>query len=117
VWATERLLEIEQRFGPEIERSIPLDLDGHTLRLILYLQDGTNLRLTEQWNGNVLERYSYCWLTAANELKIGWDNAPHQLAWPHFPSQTSRSPAPYTAINGDAPGGSHDLHTDGRNVI
>jgi hypothetical protein len=47
MWATERLLEIEQRFGPEIERIIPLELDGPTLRLILYLQDGTNLRLTE----------------------------------------------------------------------
>jgi hypothetical protein len=59
MWATERLLEIEQRFGPEIERIIPLDLDGQTLRLILYLPDGTNLRLTERWNGDVLERYSY----------------------------------------------------------
>jgi len=59
MWATERLLEIEQRFGLEIERIIPLVLDGQSLRLILYLQDGTNLRLTEQWNGNGLERYSY----------------------------------------------------------
>ncbi len=75
--ATERLLEIEERFGAATERIVPLDLDGQTLRLILYLPDGTNLRLTEQWNGSVLERYSYYWLTATNELKIGWDNAPH----------------------------------------
>ena len=85
MWATERLLEIEQRFGQEIERIIPLDLDGQTLRLILYLQDGTNLRLTEQWHGDVLERYSYYWLTATNKLKIGWDNAPHHTRLATFP--------------------------------
>jgi hypothetical protein len=77
VWATERLLEIEQRLGPDIERIMPLELDGQTLRLILYLHDGTNLRLAEQWNGAVLERYSYYWLTATNALRIGWGNAPH----------------------------------------
>jgi hypothetical protein len=82
---TERLLEIEQRFGPEIERIMPLELDGQTLRLVLYLHDGTNLRLTEQWNGEVLERYSYYWLTATNELKIGWDNAPHHTRLVTFP--------------------------------
>jgi hypothetical protein len=75
--ATERLLEIEERFGAATERIVPLELDGQTLRLVLYLPDGTNLRLIEQWNGSVLERYSYYWLTATNELKIGWDNAPH----------------------------------------
>ena len=48
--ATERLLEIEEKFGVETERIVPLELDGQTLRLILYLHDGTNLRLTEQWN-------------------------------------------------------------------
>jgi hypothetical protein len=85
VWATERLLEIEQRFGPDIERIMPLELDGQTLRLILYLHDGTNLRLAEQWNGAVLERYSYYWLTATNELRIGWDNAPHHIRLATFP--------------------------------
>src|SRR5581483_8189353 len=57
--ATERLLEIEQRFDTAITRIVPLELDGQTLRLSLYLKDGTNLRLTEQWNGDQLERYSY----------------------------------------------------------
>ena len=83
--ASERLLEIEERFGAVIERIVPLELDGQTLRLILYLPDGTNLRLTEQWNGSVLERYSYYWLTATNELKIGWDNAPHHTHLETFP--------------------------------
>jgi hypothetical protein len=85
MWATERLLEIEQSFGSDIERIIPLELDGQALRLILHLPDGTNLRLTEQWNGAVLERYSYYWLTASNELKIGWDNAPHHTRLATFP--------------------------------
>jgi hypothetical protein len=75
--ATERLLEIEASFGELVESIVPAELDGEMLRLVLYLKDGTNLRVTEQWNGNVLERYSYYWLTSKNELKIGWDNAPH----------------------------------------
>ena len=83
--ATERLLEIERQFDNEIERIVPLELDDQTVRLILYLKDGTNLRLTEQWEGNVLQRYSYYWLTATNELKIGWDNAPHHTHLDTFP--------------------------------
>jgi hypothetical protein len=83
--ATERLLEIEQRFDTTITRIVPLELDGQTLRLILHLEDGTNLRLTEQWNGDQLERYSYYWLTSDNELKIGWDNAPHHTHLETFP--------------------------------
>lgn len=83
--ATDRLLEIEQQMSATVERIVPLDLDGQTLRLVLYLKDGTNLRLTEQWNGSLLERYSYSWLTAANELKIGWDNAPHHTHLETFP--------------------------------
>src|ERR671935_2719249 len=34
---------------------------------------------------DVLERYSYYWLTATNELKIGWDNAPHHTRLATFP--------------------------------
>ena len=75
--ATERLLEIEVNFGELVESIVPVDLDGEMLRLVLYLKNGTNLRVTEQWNGSVLERYSYYWLISKNELKIGWDNAPH----------------------------------------
>ena len=75
--AGERLLEIEHAFGKKVERIIPLELDGETLRIVVYLKDGTNLRVAEQWHGRTLERYSYYWLTGANELKVGWDNAPH----------------------------------------
>lgn len=83
--ATERLLEIEEQGGILIDRIVPIELDGQALRLVLYLKDGTNLRLTEQWHGPVLERYSYYWLTADNQLKIGWDNAPHHTRLDTFP--------------------------------
>lgn len=85
VLATERLLEIREQFATVIQRLVPVELDGETLRLILYLEDGTNLRGTEQWHGETLRRYSYYWLTAADDLKIGWDNAPHHTQLENFP--------------------------------
>lgn len=75
--ASERLLEIETNFGELVDGIVPMEMDGETLQLVLYFKDGTNLRVTEQWSGSILERYSYYWLTATNELKVGWDNAPH----------------------------------------
>jgi len=42
VLATERLLDIRERFGSRVQRLVPLELDGETLRLVLYLEDGTN---------------------------------------------------------------------------
>lgn len=75
--ATERLIEIEHAFGEHVQRIIPLELDGEALRLIMVLKDGANVRVAEQWNGGTLERYCYYWLAAGNDLKIGWDNAPH----------------------------------------
>jgi len=83
--ATERLLEIQNRLGPRVRRIVPIELDDETLRLILYLENGDNLRVTEQWKGPVLERYSYYWLTAANALEVGWDNAPHHTQLENFP--------------------------------
>jgi len=83
--ATERLLQIENCFGDSVLRIIPVELDGETLRMILYLKDGTNLRVAEQWSGRILERYSYYWLTSINELKIGWDNAPHHTRLETYP--------------------------------
>ena len=55
------------------------------LMIILYLKDSTNLRVTEQWQGKALQRYSYYWLTSIDELKIGWDNAPHHTHLVNFP--------------------------------
>ena len=83
--ASERLLEIEEMCRGKVQLIVPLELDGETSRLIIYLNDGTNLRVAEQWKGKSLERYSYYWLTAANELKIGWDNAPHHTHLATFP--------------------------------
>ncbi|MEA3349604.1 MAG: DUF6516 family protein [Chloroflexota bacterium] len=83
--AVERLLEIRENFGSHVQRIVPLDIDGETLRVILYFIDGTNLRVTEQWQGELLKRYSYYWLTSENKLKIGWDNAPHHTEVETFP--------------------------------
>jgi len=83
--ATERLSEIEARFGAVMQRMVLVELDGETLRLIFYLKDGTNLRVAEQWEGGTLKRYSYYWLTSTNALKIGWDNAPHHTRLETFP--------------------------------
>jgi hypothetical protein len=83
--ASERLLEIEEKFEAKVERIVALEMDGETLRIVLYLKDGTNLRVTEQWAGKVLKRYSYYWLDSANELKVGWDNAPHHTQMESFP--------------------------------
>jgi len=75
--AGDRLLEIEEKFGLAVQRIVPTELEGATLRMILYLNDGSNLRITEQWGAGRLIRYSYYWLTSDKELRIGWDNAPH----------------------------------------
>jgi hypothetical protein len=83
--ATIRLLEIEEEFERMDLRVVPIELDGETLRLILYLRDGSNLRVAEQWDGDRLVRYSYYWLTAENNLKIGWDNAPHHKQFETYP--------------------------------
>ena len=83
--ATERLLQIEKQFSSLIHHLVPVELDDETLRLIIYLDDGTNLRATEQWQGDALRRYGYYWLTADDELEIGWDNAPHHVQLENFP--------------------------------
>jgi len=49
------------------------------------LKDGTNLRIAEQWQGEILKRYSYYWLTTENKLIIGWDNAPHHTRFETHP--------------------------------
>lgn len=98
--ATERLLEIEQTFAGQISRLVVLELDGETLRLILYLKNGSNLRVTEQWSGDKLRRYSYYWLTGENQLKIGWDNAPHHTKVSTFPhhKHVSGQPMPEASL-------------------
>lgn len=104
VLASERLLQIRERLGPAVERLVTIELDGEALRLILYLRDGTNLRVTEQWQGPTLKRYSYYWLSPTNALKIGWDNAPHHTHLENFPHhkhvgcQTQLAPSRETCL-------------------
>ena len=73
----ERVHEIERKYAHLIKDLLVLYLTEQTLKLILVLADGTNLRVTERWRGKSLIRYSYYWLNTENSLKIGWDNSPH----------------------------------------
>ena len=104
--ATERLLQIEEAFAAQVDRIVVLELDDETLRLILYLNDGTNLRVAEQWTGGTLKRYSYYWLSAENRVKIGWDNAPHHTrlgGFPHHRHASGRTqPGPSTEASLEA---------------
>ena len=85
--AADRLLEIESLCTDLAFAVVPLDLDGESLRIILYLNDGTTLRVTELWRDSALLKYSYYWLNSDNTLRIGWDNAPHhhRLRLTHHP--------------------------------
>ena len=102
--ASKRLLEIEKAFEKQLLAIVPLQLDGETLRLILYLHNKTTLRVTEQWLGQALNRYSYYWLTPTNTLKIGWDNAPHHTRLKNHPHhkhvghQDNRQPSYETSL-------------------
>lgn len=83
--ANDRLLDIETKFAAVVQRIVLLEAEDETLRVILFLKDGTNLRVAEQWKGNTIKRYSYYWLSSKNELIIGWDNAPHHTKLESFP--------------------------------
>ncbi len=54
--ASDRLLEIEEKFAADVQRIVPVEMDDETLRVILYLKDGTNLRIAEQWDERILKR-------------------------------------------------------------
>ena len=83
--ASDRLLEIEEKYGSVVERIVSVELDGEMLRVVLYLKDSSNLRITELWADKILKKYSYYWLNTDNELKTGWDNAPHHTKIKSFP--------------------------------
>jgi len=38
--ASERLLEIEEKFDATVERIVPVELDGETLRVVLHVSTG-----------------------------------------------------------------------------
>lgn len=81
----ERVREIEQQYAHLVQDLLVLRLTEETLRLVLVLNDGTTLRVAERWQGSALVRYSYYWLDARNNLKIGWDNSPHHKRLENFP--------------------------------
>ena len=83
--ASERLRQIETTYGSRVERIVLLEHDEEAIRLILFLRDGSNVRIAEQWNQQQLIRYSYYWLNVENELIIGWDNASHHRHLPSYP--------------------------------
>lgn len=47
------------------------------LRLRADLINGDKLHIRESWEEEILLRYAYYWLKHNDELRIGWDNAPH----------------------------------------
>ena len=56
------------------------------IRLRADLVNGDKLHLSEAWDNETLARYAYYWLKSNDELRVGWDNAPHHpeiLTHPH----------------------------------
>ena len=47
------------------------------LRLRADLINSDKLHIRESWEEEILLRYAYYWLKHNDELRIGWDNAPH----------------------------------------
>ncbi len=101
-----RLLSIYAAYSEHIQRLVPLQIEDEYLKAVIYLSDGSNLRVTEEWEGKTLVGYSYYWLTADNRLKIGWDNAPHHAELASFPhhkhvgQQANRQPSNETSLEG-----------------
>jgi len=47
------------------------------IRLRADLVNSDKLHISEAWDDETLIRYAYYWLKQNDELRIGWDNAPH----------------------------------------
>jgi len=47
------------------------------IRLRADLINSDKLHIREAWDDETLLRYAYYWLKQNDELRIGWDNAPH----------------------------------------
>lgn len=80
-----RVQEIAQKYAHLVYDVLVLSLTDETFRLILALKDGTTLRVSERWRGQLLVRYSYYWLDSHDRMKVGWDNAPHHEQLENFP--------------------------------
>lgn len=99
-----RILDIYARYGEYFRRLVPLQVEEEYLKIVIYFSDGSNLRVTEEWEEDTLIKYSYYWLTPDNRLKIGWDNAPHHVKLANFPhhkhvrQQTNCQPSDETCL-------------------
>ncbi len=47
------------------------------IRLRADLINSDKLHISEAWDDETLIRYAYYWLKQNDELRVGWDNAPH----------------------------------------
>ncbi len=47
------------------------------IRLRADLINSDKLHISEAWDDEILIRYAYYWLKQNDEIRIGWDNAPH----------------------------------------
>ncbi len=47
------------------------------IRLRAELINSDKLHITEAWDEEKIIRYAYYWLQQNDELRVGWDNAPH----------------------------------------
>ena len=81
----ERVRQIERAYAYLLQDVLVLRLTEETLKLVLVLNDGMTLRVVERWQARKLVRYSYYWLDAAGNLKIGWDNSPHHRRLDNYP--------------------------------
>jgi len=76
----------------------------HHVRFRLTFTDGSRLHVSEDWQSGALGAYSYYWLDSADNLIIGWDNAPHYAAisshphHKHVGAQTTRQPSDERAL-------------------
>ncbi len=51
--------------------------NSNLIRLRAELTNSDKLHISEAWDEETLIRYAYYWLKQNDELRIGWDNAPH----------------------------------------
>jgi hypothetical protein len=65
--ASEIIAEIELLAAP----------NPNLIRLRANLVNSDKLHVSEAWDEESLIRYAYYWLKQNDELRIGWDNAPH----------------------------------------
>jgi len=60
-----RILSIYARYGEYIHHLVPLQVEDEYLKTVIYFADGSNLRVTEEWQEDVLIKYS-CYLSPIN---------------------------------------------------